>query len=116
MLFLVVISQIFFMTTSVNGKLDQSMFTKVSTKFGNTAGLIKVCDYPSGYTADNTCIIGFRFKYSASSDWYTYMPYFTHSGTITVNMQLKSDGIYVYLAGSEINSFLGKDLELYLVK
>ena len=40
--------------TEVNGKLDQSMFTKVSTKFGNTAGLIKVCDYPSGYTADNT--------------------------------------------------------------
>lgn len=92
------------------------MFTKVSTKFGNKTGLIKVCDYPSGYTANNTFIIGFRFKYSTSSDWYIYMPYFTHSGEISVNIQLKSDGIYVYLTGSDVNSFLGHDLELYLAK
>ena len=95
--------------------VNSNLPVKISTTFPATKGIsTKVCDYPNGFSVNNTFLQCFRFKYGSSQNWYLYIPYF--SSVLSFNISLNPDGIYVYIDGSEVNNFLGKDLELYLIK
>lgn len=95
--------------------INNNLCMKVSTIFPTVVGnLSKICDYPDEYTVNNTFIQAFRFKYGNNTDWYVYLPYFRNG--LTFNINLKSDGIYVYISGTEVANFVGKELELYLAR
>ena len=68
---------------------------------------LKVSDYPSGFTMDNTFMIG---KIKGSDGYIRLMPYFDEEWKALLS--IRNDGIYMWVQNNQAN----KDVYLLLIK
>lgn len=97
----------------IDNKIEESRNIEIVnfTTPSSASNWVKIADYPSGFTKDNSIMI-YGYCYLDNTNENVVLPYCGSSGSSYFGLELRTSGIYGYLS----SGYLSKSGKIYLQK